>query len=115
VFVQALHVGVGGRVVKVEVIILDVLAVIAFVAVETEEALLEDRVVAVPQRNGEAEKLVAVADARDPVLVPAVGAGAGVINGEVFPRSAIGAVVFAYRPPRPVPEKRSPPVPVRLA
>ena len=74
------------RAVEVEVVLLDVLAVIAFVAGEAEEALLEDRVAAVPEREGEADVLVAVADAGDAVLVPAVGARAGVVVRADTPR-----------------------------
>ena len=64
------------QVVEVVVILLDVLAMVAFERSEAEEPLLENRVAAVPECGGEAEELIAVADAGDAVLAPAVGLAA---------------------------------------
>ena len=55
VLVEVLHVGVRRRAVEVEVVLLHVLAVVALVAGQAEEALLEDRVALVPQREREAD------------------------------------------------------------
>ena len=49
------HVRVSRRAVEVEVVLLDVLAVVAFAVREPEEPLLQDRIPAVPQGEGEAE------------------------------------------------------------
>ena len=49
VLVEVLHVGVGRRAVEVEVVLLHILAVVAFAVGESEEPLLEDRVLAVPE------------------------------------------------------------------
>ena len=95
--------------VEVEVVLLDVLAVIALAVGEAEEPLLEDRVAAVPQREREAQ-----AAARsslmpgDAVLTPAVGARARVIVREVVPGVAAGAVVLAHRAPLALAEIRAP-------
>jgi hypothetical protein len=62
--------------------------VVPLLTVEAEEALLEDGADAVPEGDHKAERLVAVRDAGDPVLVPAVGARAGVIVREVVPGDA---------------------------
>ena len=70
---------------RVPVELLDVLAVVALVASQTKETLLQDRVVAVPQREREAHALQLVADAGDAVLVPAVGARAGRVVRQVTP------------------------------
>ena len=86
ILVEALHVRVARDVVEVEVVLLHVLAVIALVAGEAEQPLLEDRVRAVPQREREAQPLPVVADAGDAVLAPAVGARSRVVVREVFPR-----------------------------
>ena len=59
--------------VEVEVVLLDVLAVIALGTGQPEEALLDDGVAPVPEREREAEPLVVVGDAADPVLAPAIG------------------------------------------
>ena len=60
--------------VEIEVIFLHVLAVIALVAGQAEDAFFQDRVALVPQSQGEADHLLAVADAGQPIFIPAVGA-----------------------------------------
>jgi hypothetical protein len=51
-----------------------VLPVIAFAVGQAEQTLLEDRVLAVPERQGKAELLLIVGDAGQAILAPAVGA-----------------------------------------
>src|SRR5207249_57608 len=82
ILVEELHVGMRRRRVEIEIVFLDVLAVIALWSGEAEEALLEDGVVPVPQRQREAEPLVVVRDASDTVLAPAIDARARVVMGE---------------------------------
>ena len=101
-----------GRGVEVEVVLLHVLAVVALVAGQAEQALLQDRIAAVPQGEGEAEALVVVADAEQAVLAPAVRARARVVVGEVLPGGAVGAVVLAHRAPLPLRQIRAPAPPV---
>jgi hypothetical protein len=62
------------RAVEVKVVLLDILAVIPLAACQSEEAFLEDRVAAVPERQRETDPLVTIADARQTVFVTAVGA-----------------------------------------
>ena len=99
ILVEVLHVRVRRRAVEVEVVLLDVLAVIALAVGQAEQALLEDRVLAVPQGEREAEPLLVVGDAGEAVLAPAVGARAGLVVGEVVPGVAAFAVVLADGPP----------------
>src|SRR5262249_24496587 len=99
VLVEVLHVRVRRRAVEVEVVVLDVLAVVALAVGQPEQPLLEDGVLAVPQGQGEAEALPVVGDAGQPVLAPAVGAGAGLVVAEVVPGVAALAVVLADGPP----------------
>src|SRR5471030_2644380 len=113
ILIQAFHVRVSRGVVQVEVAFLDVLAVVALGAGESEQAFLKERVAADPQRDGETDALVAVADPGQSILVPAIGSGAGVLMGEVVPNRAIGAVIFANRTPGALAEIRAPPVPMR--
>ena len=54
-------------------VLLDVLAVVALRVREAEQPLFQDRVVAVPQREREAEVQPSVADPAEPVLAPPVG------------------------------------------
>ena len=85
VLVEILHVGVRRRAVEVEVVLLHVLAVVALAVGQSEEPLLEDGILAVPQGQREAEVLFVIGNAGDAVLAPAVGARAGMIVGEEIP------------------------------
>lgn len=49
VFVEILEVRVRGGAVEVEVLLFDILAVIPFIAIQAEQAFLENRVLAVPE------------------------------------------------------------------
>ena len=113
VLVEELHVGVRRRVVEVEVVLLDVLAVVALVGRQAEEPLLEDRIAAVPEGGGEAQELVAVADAGDAVLAPAIGLAAGQVVRQVVPGVAVGGVVLADGAPGAVGDVRPPAPPAR--
>ncbi len=115
VLVQVLHVGMARDVVEVEVVFLHVLAVIALVSAQTEQTLLENGICAVPERKREAEVLPVVRDSRDAVLAPAVGARAGLIVSQIFPRRTIGTVVLAHRAPLPLAEVGTPAAPWRCA
>ena len=72
--VQPLHVRVGGRRIEVGVVLLHVLAVVAFGVTQAEEALLQNRIVAVPERQRETQALLEIGKAREPVLAPVVRA-----------------------------------------
>ena len=98
--------------VLIKVILLHVLAVIALVSREAKESFFKDRIAAVPQRESEADHLVAVGDAADAVFAPAVGTRARMVVREIFPSGAAGTVVFANRSPLALGEIRSPALPV---
>jgi hypothetical protein len=61
------------RAVDVEVVLLDVLSVIALAVRQPEQPLLEDGIPLVPQGQREAETLLVIADASQAVLAPPVG------------------------------------------
>src|SRR5207247_3167637 len=92
-------VGMGGGAVQEEVALLDVLAVVALRPGQAEQPLLEDRVGLVPEDEREAEQAAIVGDAQQAILAPAVGAGAGMVVGEVVPGGAGGRVVLAHGAP----------------
>ena len=102
ILVEVLHVRVRGRRVEVEVVLLDVLAVVPLAVGEPEEALLEDGVALVPEGEGKAEALLVVGDPAEAILAPAIGARAGLVVAEVVPRVAVLAVVLAHRAPLPL-------------
>ena len=92
-----------------------VLAVVALAVGDAVEALLQDRVTLVPQGHREAQVLPAVAEPREPVLAPAVGAGVGVLEREAPPSVTVGAVVLAHGAPLPQRQVGAPAPPVRRA
>ena len=108
VLVQILHVGVRGSAVDVEVVLLHVLPMVRLAVGEPEQALLQDRVALVPQREGKAQPLLVIADPPQPVLAPPVGPGARLVMGEIIPGVAVLAVVLADRAPLPLAEVGSP-------
>src|SRR2546426_11384084 len=99
ILVEALHIGVGRRGVEVEVIVLDVLAMVPLRAGEAENPLLENRVLLVPEREREAEPLVIVRDPEETDLSPAIGAGPRVVLWEVIPGSPMRRIVLPDRAP----------------
>src|SRR5205823_11560198 len=89
----------------------DIFPVVAFAVGQPEQALLEDRVTPVPQRDREAEALLVVGDAGQAVFAPAVRPRAGLIVGEVVPGVAALAVVFAHSAPLALAQVRPPLLP----
>ena len=113
ILVQVAHVRVRGRGVEVEVVLLDVLPMVAFGVGQPEQALLHDRVLAVPHGQRETQPLPFVADAGQPVLAPAVGPRPRLVVGEVVPGVASLAVVLAHGPPLTFAQVRAPQLPGR--
>jgi hypothetical protein len=114
ILVQVLHVRVRRRAVEVEVILLDVFAVVAFAVREPEQPFLEDRVFPIPQRQREAQPLLVVGDACQAVFTPAISARSRLIVREIIPRVSPFAVIFADRAPLPFAEIRAPFLPRNL-
>src|SRR5437588_9801678 len=100
-------------IVQVKVIFLYVFAVIAFAVRQAEEPLLENRVLAVPQCQREAEVLFIIGNTGDAVFTPAVGARAGLIVSKEIPGVTSWTIVFAYCPPLALTEVWSPLFPIR--
>ena len=73
ILVQVLHVRVRRRRVQVEVIFLDVFPVVALRIRKTEGTLFDDRVLAVPQGQSEAQVCLRVGESRKALFAPAVG------------------------------------------
>src|SRR5205823_7575005 len=70
---------------------------------------------AVPQGQAEAQPALAVRDAQEPVLAPAVGPAAGVVVREVLPAGAARRVILADGAPLALGQVRAPALPVLLA
>src|SRR5690348_12975324 len=78
---------------------------------QTEQPFLQDRILAVPQRDREAPAHIEVAEPADAVLAPAIGATARMFVRQIVPGIALCAVVFAYGAPLPLAEIRPPMAP----
>ena len=111
VVVAPVQQGVAGQALEVPPVVLGVLPVVALRAGQAEHPLLEDGVLAVPQRDPEAELVPEVGDAGHAVLVPPVRPRAGVVVGEGAPGVAVGGVVLAHRAPGALAEVGPPLVP----
>ena len=111
ILVEIFHVRMRRRTIQIEVVLLDILAVVALDVGQAKEPLLEDRVLAIPQRERPAEALLLVGDAGDAVLAPLVGTGARLVVGEVAPRVAVVAVILAHRAPLAFAQVGSPQLP----
>src|SRR5262249_12787861 len=99
------------RRVDVEVVLLDVLAVVALAVGEPEQPLLQDGVAPVPESEREAQALPVVRDPAEAVLSPAVGPRPRLVVAEVIPGVAVLAVVLAHRAPLPLAQVRPPLLP----
>src|SRR5262245_28637814 len=87
---------------------------VALVIGQPEQPLLEDLVLAVPERQRKTQHLVVVADSRQPILSPAIRAGPCLIMREVIPGVAVVAVILPHRPPLPLAQVRAPFAPGRM-
>src|SRR5262249_20363382 len=105
----------GRRAVEIVIELLDVFAVVAFVIGQAKEPFFEDRVMPVPQRQGQAKQQLIVAKTPNPVLAPAIGAAPRVVVREIIPCIAVFAVVFAHRAPLPFAEVWPPTPPLHAS
>jgi hypothetical protein len=62
VLVQILHVRVGGSAIEVEVVFLHILAMIPLAVCESEQALLQDRIFAIPEAESKTQILLVVGE-----------------------------------------------------
>src|SRR5882672_3678442 len=101
------------RAVKIEVILFDILTMVAFAIRQSEETLFENWIVAIPQSHTKAEQLLLITDTGKAVLTPVVSAGTGLVVGEVVPGISILAVVLPNRAPLALAKVRPPLSPLR--
>jgi hypothetical protein len=73
IFVQLLHIGMGGGAVQVEIVFLNIFAMIAFAVGQAKQPLFEDGIATVPQGQGKAELLLVIGQTGQPVFAPVIG------------------------------------------
>src|SRR5215208_19678 len=104
----------GGRVVQKVVCLFDVLPMVPLIPRQPEQALLQNRVLAIPQRQRKAEILVLIAYPQQPVLTPPKCPRPRLIVRKRLPGGSVLRIVLPHRPPLPLGEVR-PPLPPLLA
>ena len=72
VLVKPPHEAVGGGIGEVEVVVLEVLSMVALPVGQAKGPLLEDRIKAIPKRQGETKPALGITDPQQSVLAPAV-------------------------------------------
>src|SRR5262249_6064282 len=102
----------GGGGIQVEVVFRHVFAMVALAVGQAEEALLENRIAPVPERQGKTQTVMAIADTGNTVLIPAVGARSCLVMGEILPGFSGRAVIFPHRAPGALAQVRPPTLPV---
>jgi hypothetical protein len=85
---------------------------IALRSVEAKEPFLQYWIVAIPKSEAETDRLPAIADAGEAVLIPPVRTRTSVVMRKIIPRTAIRRVIFSNGAPRTFREIRSPTFPV---
>ena len=111
VAVQDRHVAVCRRRVGVPIKFFHIFAVVALRAGHAEEAFFQKRVALVPERERETKPAFSIANAGEPVLVPAINPRARVLMRKIIPGVSIRAVIFAHRSPRTLRQIRPPKLP----
>jgi hypothetical protein len=111
IFIQILHVGMRWRRVEVEIIFLHIFAVIGLRWDQAKQPLFQNRIFAVPQRQGKRQDLVAVTDTGKPILTPTVRFRTGEIMRKIIPGVPIGTIILSHRPPRALGDVGAPVVP----
>src|SRR4029077_19338234 len=82
---------------------------------QSEQTLFENGIVLVPEGQCEADHLMAIANAGQAILRPAISTRTCVVVREIFPRVPVSTVVLADGPPGTFGKIRSPALPVLLS
>jgi hypothetical protein len=107
--------GVTRQPIEIPPILLDVFTMVSLRTGKAEHPFFQDRIDAIPQRQGQTQIMVNVRQARHAVFVPSVCPRSGVIMGKETPGVAAVAVVLPYRAPGTLGEVGTPLVPgIRL-
>src|SRR5439155_14379576 len=96
ILVERLQIGMRRCRIEVEILLLHVLAMIPLAAGEAEQALFQNRVAPIPERERETKPALTVGDAEQPVLAPAVSAASSLFMGKIFPARAAWLIVLTH-------------------
>src|SRR5688572_28770248 len=87
---------------------------VSFIAREAEDTFFQNGISAVPESDGETDILMTVGDAGQPVFVPAISTGAGLVVRKRFPCGSVRTIVFPDGSPSPFAEIGPPAFPMFL-
>ena len=114
IFVECFLVGVSRSCVEVKITFFDILAVVTLAVGQSEQALLEDGILAIPKSGSKTEAALAVAPSEKAIFAPPVNAAARVVVRKIVPGVSVSGVVFANRSPLAFRQVRAPALPVPL-
>src|SRR5262249_50410821 len=114
IFVESLLIGMRGRGIQIEVALFDIFAVVPLVIRETKEALLQNRILPIPERGRESQTALSITETKKAIFAPTIYAAARVIVWKVFPAISICRIILTHRPPLAFRKIRSPSAPVLL-
>ena len=115
ILIKHLQVGMTWRAIQVVIVLFDIFAVIAFVAGQSKQTFLQNRVFPVPHPQRKAEPLLIITVSTDPVFAPSVSVFARRFVIEELPSLAVFAVVLTNGAPLPLAEVRAPDSPVAVS
>jgi len=102
-------------VVNVEMCFLDTLAMVSLWVAQTEQSLLQKRILLVPEGKSDMLQAMAITDTSDTVLTPSERSGSSLVVREVAPSITVVRVIFSDGSPLPLGGVASPFLPVLLS
>src|SRR5256885_3242707 len=99
ILIEVLHVRVRRSIVQIVVALFYIFTMISLRTGKAKEPFLQDAIFAIPERQGEAQILIAIAYPCDSIFAPAVNPRASMLVGKIVPGIAVGAVIFAHSTP----------------
>src|ERR1700736_2015649 len=114
IFIESLQIRMRWRSIEVVIDLFDVFAMVSLAVRETEQALLQNRILLIPEREPHANALVTVAEAANTVFAPTIGATTGVIVREIVPGRSTGTIVLTHCSPLALAQIGAPTFPMRL-
>src|ERR1043165_206599 len=98
--------------IEIKVTFFYILSVISLWAAQPEEALLQDWVAAIPERQGEAEPTFPVGDTEQAILSPPIRTTPRLIVWEVIPAISVRRIILTHGAPLAFGQIRPPALPV---
>ena len=115
ILIQRLHVGMCWCGIEIKITLLHIFSVISFRSGQTEKSLFENLVLAIPEREREAQATFSIRDSQQPVFAPSIGTTSSMFMGKGVPAFTGRGVIFTHSSPLTFRQVRSPTLPVGAA